>query len=129
MHMLKRTLLVAASATLVATGFAVSASAAGDAPPPSGLPCRVAMGAMTCFQASGDHMWVKDLLADGHHARGFINSSYSTYWQSPWCKNYAGYGTWKHCDFDVPDGQPAYIHAQAHEGEIAVSHAYRKVTS
>ncbi|NUT35038.1 MAG: hypothetical protein HOV79_18425 [Hamadaea sp.] len=113
---LRRTLTVAAAASALALGVADGARA-GDDPGGGGSDwiCAITTGVQACFVEHGDHVWVQDTLGDGNHARGRVVDDQDD-WATPWCINYGGYGTWKHCDFDVVEGDNAWIRAARWEG-------------
>jgi len=83
---------------------------------------------MACFDKAGDHVYVQDTLADGHHAEGYVTANDYSWW-SPNCKNYNGAGTWVHCDFDVPDGKFALLYAVRLEGTSVLNEYPTAVTT
>lgn len=113
---LRRTLTVAAAASALALGVADGARAADDPGDiGSNAICATTTGVLVCFVELGDHVWVKDTLADGHHAMGYVIDDQDD-WSTPWCANYGGNGTWKHCDYDVVEGDKAWVTAVRREG-------------
>ena len=94
------TAAVLATAPALATE-SVKQTAKDAASPPGGIPCSVGKGVTTCFQKSGDVIWVRDEQADGHHAVGgwgFGNGD-SDVWDYE-CHDYLGKAAgWTKCSW------------------------------
>lgn len=73
----------------------------------------VRQGRQACFEQPGDVIWVKDTLADGHHATVYwgISSKGESYVVHQ-CNNCKGAGTWVRCAHpEIPEHE--YIAFQA----------------
>ncbi|MEU7527600.1 hypothetical protein AB0A74_17830 [Saccharothrix sp. NPDC042600] len=76
-------------------------------------------GAMTCFNPTGEHMYVCDIKADGHHAAAWFKGTYDTY--GGYRHNYEGNGTCLDVDFDMPENTAIKYDSRNMEGDTLLS--------
>jgi hypothetical protein len=72
---------------------------------PGGLPCTSnADGAIACFQARGDKVWVKDTAADFRSAVGVIHAYRAPGdWEKDSCRNKLKAGSWGYCNYQFKE--------------------------
>lgn len=87
-------------AALAAPDYEVDYAVAGD-PPINRGPCLQRVGAVICFEASGDKWWVQD--TDEDHASAvaeWYNHRNGSLYRQGACRNTLGYGKWGVCNKD-----------------------------
>ncbi|WP_053720690.1 hypothetical protein [Saccharothrix sp. NRRL B-16348] len=80
------------------------------------------LGAMVCFNPTGEHLYVCDVEADGHHPAARYQGSHDTEWAY---KHHtgpgSGVGTCLDVDFDMPENTSIRYAALNFEGARQVS--------
>ncbi len=114
---------ITASVVLVATPAlateSVKQTAKAASSPPGGLPCSVGTGVTACFQKLGDYIWVRDELADGHHAVGGWGFGDADPWDYE-CHDYLGKaGGWSRCSWadTIPESATIRFRGVVFEGD------------
>ncbi len=76
-------------------------------------------GAMVCFNPTGEHMFVCDIKADGHHAAAWYQGSNDASGASK--HNYDGNGTCLDVNFDMPEDTSIRYRAINYEDTTVLS--------
>jgi hypothetical protein len=116
---------IAATGVIIPAVLAIAAPAHTTAVSPTGpISCITTPdgGAAACFQTSGDHIYVYDTKADGHHAVAVWRTSYG---RTGTCTNMNSngntYDTEKNCNYDLNEGETIEFRADTREGNTLIS--------